>query len=230
MILQRVGGPLPVSPLTACVTNGDGSCPAPDHTSAAATPKHVDSRCEGHVLRSSPPVPDFGSAPIAPAPREHTHGGTWKVWCCSPHAFQAWVPAGLGTSMAVTILWGDLFRECARYAPAEPLLLAASSSDRVPVVAATDCLVPFLLQPAAALGRRPPASANELNAALFESGLRCGVPAGCVLCCAHPPAPPAPRRYDVYLPSPSYGCFVKSWLLLMCMRQVVLLHRAGACA
>ena len=35
-------------------------------------------------------------------------------------------------------------------------LLAAYPSDHTPVVAATACLVPFLLDPAAALGRPPP--------------------------------------------------------------------------
>ena len=42
---------------------------------------------------------------------------------------------------------------------ASAVLLAAFPSDRTPVVAATACLVPFPLDPAAALGRSPPPGA-----------------------------------------------------------------------
>ena len=64
--------------------------------------------------------------------------------------------AGLGGSLAVTLPEDDLLRACSGSDPAKAVLLAAFPTDRIPVVAATACLVPFLRDPAAALGRCPP--------------------------------------------------------------------------
>ena len=63
---------------------------------------------------------------------------------------------GTGGTLAVTLLRDDLFKACFGSDHASAVLLAAFSSDRTPVGAATACLVPFLLDPAAALGRPPP--------------------------------------------------------------------------
>ena len=61
--------------------------------------------------------------------------------------------------LVVKLLRDDLFRACFAYDHASAVLqhrLAAFPSDHTPVVPATACLVPFLLDPAAALGRSPP--------------------------------------------------------------------------
>ena len=50
----------------------------------------------------------------------------------------------------------DLFRVCPGSHHAEAVLLAAYPTSRIPVVAATACVVPFLLDTAAALGRTSP--------------------------------------------------------------------------
>ena len=50
----------------------------------------------------------------------------------------------------------DLFRVCSGSDHAEAVLLPAFPSSRIPAVAATACVVPFLLHPAAALGRMSP--------------------------------------------------------------------------
>ena len=55
--------------------------------------------------------------------------------------------------MALALLRDDLFRVCSGSDHAEAVLLAAFPAGPVPVVAATACVVPFLLDPAAALGR-----------------------------------------------------------------------------
>ena len=49
----------------------------------------------------------------------------------------------------------SLFCKCFVSDHASAVLLAAFPSDHTPGVAATDCLVPFFLDPAAALGRLP---------------------------------------------------------------------------
>ena len=63
---------------------------------------------------------------------------------------------GKGGTLAVTLLRDDLFKACCGSDHATAVLLAAFPSAHTPVVAATACLVPFLLDPAAALGRPPP--------------------------------------------------------------------------
>ena len=53
---------------------------------------------------------------------------------------------GTGGELAVTLLRDDLFKACFGSAHASAVLLAAFPSDLTPVVAATACLVPFLLK------------------------------------------------------------------------------------
>ena len=92
----------------------------------------------------------FGSAPRAHADREHR-------WRHIEHLlFECPGILGTGGALAVTPLRDDLFKACFGSEHASAVLLAAFPSDRTPVVAATACLVPFLLDPAAALGRPPP--------------------------------------------------------------------------
>ena len=92
----------------------------------------------------------FGPARRAHPIREHG-------WRHIEHLLFEWPGiSGLGGSLAVAFLRDDLFRACSGADHAKALLLAAFPSDRTPVVAATARLVPFLLEPAAALGRLPP--------------------------------------------------------------------------
>ena len=63
---------------------------------------------------------------------------------------------GLDSFDALTLLRDDLFRVCSGSEHPEALLLGAFPSSHIPVVAATACVVPFLLDPAAALGRMSP--------------------------------------------------------------------------
>ena len=56
----------------------------------------------------------------------------------------------------LTSLWDDLFRVCSGLDHAEAVLLAAFPFSRVPVVSATAYVVPFLIDPAAGLGRMSP--------------------------------------------------------------------------
>ena len=49
----------------------------------------------------------------------------------------------LGSSMALTLLWDDIFRVCSGSDHAEAVLLAAFLCEHVPTVAASACLVPF---------------------------------------------------------------------------------------
>ena len=60
------------------------------------------------------------------------------------------------TSLAHALLRDDLFRVCSGSDHAEAVLLTVLPTSRIPVVAATACVVPFLLNPAAALGRMFP--------------------------------------------------------------------------
>ena len=102
------------------------------------------SLCHDHVFHS---CPDFGSAPRAQAAREHR-------WCHIENLLlKCQCIPGLDSSVALTIRRDDRFRVCSGSDHAEAVLLAAFPSSGVPVVAATACVVPFLLNPAAALGR-----------------------------------------------------------------------------
>ena len=82
---------------------------------------------------------DFGSAPRAHADRE-------RRWRHIQHLqFECPGILGTGGTLAVTILRDDLFKACFRSDHASAVLLATFPSDRTPLVAATACLVPFLL-------------------------------------------------------------------------------------
>ena len=103
--------------------------------------------CDDHVALS---FSDFGSAPRAPATREHR-------WRHIEHLlFECRCISGLDSSVSITLLRDDIFRVCSGSDHTEAVSLAAFPSSRVSVVAATACIVPFLLDPAAALGRISP--------------------------------------------------------------------------
>ena len=105
------------------------------------------SLCHDHGF---PSCPDCGSAPRAQAAREHR-------WRHIEHLlFECQCSPGLDSSVALTLAQDDLFRLYSGSDHAEAVLLAASPTSRIPVVAATACVVPFLLDPAAALGRMSP--------------------------------------------------------------------------
>ena len=103
--------------------------------------------CHDHVF---PLCPDFGSTPRAQAAREHR----WRH--IENLLFECLCIPGLDSSVALTLLRDGLFRVCYGSDHAGVVLLAAFPSSRIPVFAATACVVPFLLDPAAALGRMSP--------------------------------------------------------------------------
>ena len=95
-------------------------------------------------------IADFGSAPRARAIREH-------MWRHIENLLsECQGIAGLRGSHAVTLLRDDLLRAGSGSDQARSVLLATFPSSRTPTVASTACIVPFLLDPAAALGRHPP--------------------------------------------------------------------------
>ena len=96
---------------------------------------------------------------------------------------------------ADTILRDDHFRACSASDYVKAVLLATVQSNRTPV-AATACLVPFILYPAAAIGRHP-AVAHKFA----MSGSFCSTLAWCVACGVHPPAS---VRFHVGKPLPSW--------------------------
>ena len=65
---------------------------------------------------------------------------------------------GLDGSVALALLRENFFRVCSGLDHAEAVLLEAFPTSHIPVVAATasSCVGPFLLDPAAALGRMSP--------------------------------------------------------------------------
>ena len=105
------------------------------------------SLCHDHVF---PSFPDFDSAPRAQAASEHR----WRHIEHLPYECVC-IP-GLDSSVALTLVRDDLFRVCSGSDHAEAVLLAMFPTSRVPVVAAKACVAPFLLDPAAALGRMSP--------------------------------------------------------------------------
>ena len=93
---------------------------------------------------------EFGSAPRAQAAREYR-------WRHIEHLlFECQCIPGLDSSVALALLRDDLFRVFSGSDHAEAVWLPAFPTSRTPVVAATACVVPFLLDPAAALGRMSP--------------------------------------------------------------------------
>ena len=80
--------------------------------------------------------------------------------------------------MAITLPHDDRFRACPGFDHVQAVRVAGN---RVPVVAATACLVPFLLDPAAALGRHPPWRMKLLCLALVAALLLVSSSALCTL-------------------------------------------------
>ena len=110
----------------------------------------VASTCSLCQERVFPSCPDFGSSPRARVGREHR-------WRHIEHLlFECPGVLGPGGTLAVKLLRDDLCRACFGYDHASAVLLAEFPSDQTPVLAATVCLVPCLLDPAAALGHPPP--------------------------------------------------------------------------
>ena len=103
--------------------------------------------------RDLPSCLDFGSALRARAIREHR-------WRHIDHLlFECLDISGLGASLEVTLPRDDLLRKCSGSDLAKAVLLAVFPSGCTPahnVVEATACLVLFLPDPVAALGRHPP--------------------------------------------------------------------------
>ena len=100
-----------------------------------------------------PSCPDFGSAPRAHADRENK-------WRHIEHLlFECPGSLATGGTLAVTLLRDDLVKAWFGSDHASAVLLAAFPCDHTHVLAATVCLVPFLLDPAAALGRPSPLGA-----------------------------------------------------------------------
>ena len=113
----------------------------------ATAAAYACSLCQERVF---PSCPDFGSAPRAHADREHR-------WRHIGHLlFECPGILGTGGTLAVPLLRDELFKACFGSDHTSAVLLAAFTSDHTPVVAATACLIPLLLDPAAALGRPPP--------------------------------------------------------------------------
>ena len=103
------------------------------------------SLCHNHVF---PSCPGFDSASRAQAAREHR-------WCHIEHLlFECQCIPSLDSSVALPR--DDLFRVCSGSDHAEAVLLATFPTSCIPVVAATACVVPFLIDPAAALGCMSP--------------------------------------------------------------------------
>ena len=100
--------------------------------------------------------------------------------------------SSVGGSLAVNLLRDDLFRACSGSDHATAALLATFPSDRTPIVAATTCAVPFLLDPADALGRHPPWRMKlQCLALAAEFLLACG----CAWCLRRAPGCLCPRPW-----------------------------------
>ena len=154
------------------------------------------SLCPNHVF---PLCPDFGSAPRAQAAREHR-------WRHIEHLlFECQCIPGLDGSVALALLRCDLFRVCSGSDHAEAVLLASFPTSRIPVVAATACVVPFLLDPAAALGRMSPWRMKLRCLDLVEAFL---LRVSSAVCTRQPPAASLLERFSL----PAWSS-VRAWLL-----------------
>ena len=144
-----------------------------------------------------PSCPDVGSAPRAQATREDR-------WRHIEHLlFECQCIAGLDSSLATTLLRDDLFRVYSGLDHAEAVLLAAFPSSRISVVAATGCVVPFLLDPAAALGRVSPCNMKWQCLDLAAAFLL-GVPSA--VCTRQPPTESMLGRFHLPAWSSVRGC------------------------
>ena len=151
--------------------------------------------CGGRVF---PSCPDFGSAPSNRARREHR-------WRHIEHLlFTCPCVSCSDGSLAVGVLRKDIAVACAGCTQAEHVLQAAFPNDCISVDVASACLVPFLLDPAGALGRHPP-SAVKHHCLRLVAAFLLGV--SCVVCTREPL--PAPVLRGLCLPDWSA---LKSWL------------------
>ena len=112
-------------------------------------------------------------------------------WCHIEHLlFECQCVPGLDTSVALTLLRDNLFRDCSGSDHVDMVLLSAFPSSRVSVVVATACVVPFLLDPAAALGSVSPWHMNllclDLARSTIVAAFLLGVPSAA--CTRRPPA------------------------------------------
>ena len=156
----------------------------------------VCSLCHDHVF---PLCPDFGSAPRAQAAREHR-------WRHIEHLlFECQCIPGLDSSVALALLRCDLFRVCSGPDHAEAVLLSAFPTSGVPVAAATACVVPFLLDPAAALGLMSPWH-MKLRCLGLVAAFLLGVPTA--VCTRQPPTASELARFSL----PAWSS-VHAWLL-----------------
>ena len=112
---------------------------------------------------------------------------------------------GLDRSVALALLRDDLFRVCSGSDHAEAVLPAAFPSSRIPVVAATPCVVPLLLDPAAALGRMSPWH-MKLRCLDLVAAFLLGVSSA--VCTRQPPAMSVLARFRL----PAWSS-VHAWLL-----------------
>ena len=107
--------------------------------------------------------------------------------------------------ITVAFLRDDLFRVCSGSDHAEAVLLAAFPAGHVPVVAAKACVVPFLLDPAAALSRMSPWH-MKLRCLDLVAAVLLGV--STAVCTRHSPDASVLARFS--LPA---GSSVRAWLL-----------------
>ena len=114
------------------------------------------------------------------------------------------IPA-LNSSVALALLRDDLFRVCSGSDHAEAVLLAAFPTGLIPVVATTACVVPFLLDPAAALGRMFPWH-MKLRCLDLVAAFLLGVSSA--VCTRQPPAASVLARFSL----PAWSS-VRAWLL-----------------
>ena len=118
---------------------------------------------------------------------------------------------GLDSSVALALLRDDLVRVCSGSEHAEAVLLAAFPSSRIPVVAATARVVPFLLDPAAALGRMSPWH-MKLQCLDLVAAFLLGVSSA--VCTRQPPTASLLARFRLHAwPS------VRAWLLRLRTRS-----------
>lgn len=153
-----------------------------------------------------PRFPEFklGSAPMAQAAREHRWRHIECLLLLRPGV------SGRRNPMMIALLHDDLFRVCARSAPANAALSAAFPYAHVPIMAATaPRLASFHLYPAATLGRHPPC---HMQLRCFSLGLVAAFlrSVSCAVCTRQ-----APICLCVAKPSPALLARRESWLLCM---------------
>ena len=179
-------------------------------------------RAVSATITSSPRVRNFGSAPRAQAAREHR----WRH--IEYLLFECQCIPGLDGSIALALLRCNLFRVCSGSDHAQAVLLAAFPTSRIPVVAATACVVPFLLD----LGRMSP----------WHMKLRCLDPVAAFLlgvstavCTRQPPAASVVACFPCLLGPPSVrGCSASELCSILpqrtCLRLILFCTCPPLCA